>query len=68
MRELGKKVGASELDTYKSNVCGDLGKMTALNGRLEVGSSSTKYETSNVQEQSLVRHRSRHVSSSSVEN
>lgn len=33
LREWGKKVGASELDTYKSTVLGDLGEMTSLDGR-----------------------------------
>ncbi|KAF7137438.1 hypothetical protein RHSIM_Rhsim07G0094100 [Rhododendron simsii] len=66
-RELGKKFGASELDTCKSTLPGDLEKMMSLNGRLEMGSSSIQHGTPNLEKQSLLRHRSRHVPSPSVD-
>ncbi|KAG5539701.1 hypothetical protein RHGRI_020044 [Rhododendron griersonianum] len=67
LRELGKKFGASELDTCKSTLLGDLEKMMSLNGRLEMGSSSIQHGTPNLEKQSLLRHRSRHVPSPSVD-
>ncbi|KAE9459574.1 hypothetical protein C3L33_08580, partial [Rhododendron williamsianum] len=65
--ELGKKFGASELDTCQSTLLGDLEKMMSLNGRLEMGSSSIQHGTPNLEKQSLLRHRSRHVPSPSVD-
>uniref|UniRef100_A0A5B7AK21 UBX domain-containing protein n=1 Tax=Davidia involucrata TaxID=16924 RepID=A0A5B7AK21_DAVIN len=65
-RKLGEKVGASELEAYKSAEVGEIGKLASTNGRLEVGSSSIQDEVDDVEEQPLVRHRSRHMSSGSV--
>ncbi|KAA8522349.1 hypothetical protein F0562_013290 [Nyssa sinensis] len=67
LRELGEKVGGSELEAYKSPEVRELGKLASTNGRLEVGSSSIQDEVDDVEEQPLVRHRSRHMSSGSVE-
>ncbi|XP_059645684.1 plant UBX domain-containing protein 8-like isoform X2 [Cornus florida] len=66
-QELGVKVGASEQEAYKFAEVGELGKLTPSNGRLEVGSSSIQDDTEDVEEQPLVRHRNRHMSSDSVE-
>ncbi|KAI8015112.1 Phosphatidylinositol/phosphatidylcholine transfer protein SFH10 [Camellia lanceoleosa] len=82
--EVGEKVGASELEAFKSTELGDMGKMTSSNGswrqvfvppdkctsrqsRLDVGSSSIQEATEDVEEQPLVRHRSRHISSAFVD-
>ncbi|KAI7987545.1 Plant UBX domain-containing protein 8 [Camellia lanceoleosa] len=65
--EVGEKVGASELEAFKSTELGDMGKMTSSNGRLDVGSSSVQEEAEDVEEQPLVRHRSRRMSSASVD-
>ncbi|XP_058224948.1 plant UBX domain-containing protein 8 isoform X1 [Rhododendron vialii] len=67
LRELEKKFGASELDTCKSTLLGDLEKVMSLNGRLEMGSSSIQHGTPILEKQSLLRHRSRHVPSPSVD-
>ncbi|XP_058190935.1 plant UBX domain-containing protein 8-like isoform X3 [Rhododendron vialii] len=67
--ELGGKVGAAELEAYKSTEVGDIGKLTSSNerlSRLDVGSSSIQDEAEDVEEQPLVRHRSRRVSYASI--
>ncbi|XP_058190933.1 plant UBX domain-containing protein 8-like isoform X2 [Rhododendron vialii] len=64
--ELGGKVGAAELEAYKSTEVGDIGKLTSSNERLDVGSSSIQDEAEDVEEQPLVRHRSRRVSYASI--
>ncbi|XP_057510879.1 plant UBX domain-containing protein 8-like isoform X2 [Actinidia eriantha] len=61
LREQGEKVGASEVEAYMPTVVGDVGKMASSNG-----SSSLQDEAEDVEEQPLVRHRSRHMSSASV--
>ncbi|KAA8521986.1 hypothetical protein F0562_012700 [Nyssa sinensis] len=69
-RELGGEVGASELDACKSADVVEPGKLASSNGRrsrLEVGSSSIQDEAEDVEELPLVRHRSRRMSSGSVE-
>lgn len=71
LRELGGKAGAAELEAYKSTEAGDIGKMTSSNerlSRLDVGSSSIQDEAEDVEEQPLVRHRSRRMSYASVNN
>ncbi|CAL5360002.1 unnamed protein product [Camellia sinensis] len=80
--EAGEKGGASELEPFKSTELGDMGKMTSSNGRqvfvppdkctsrqsrLDVGSSSIQEEAEDVEEQPLVRHRSRRMPSASVD-
>ncbi|KAL6986182.1 hypothetical protein U1Q18_019550, partial [Sarracenia purpurea var. burkii] len=65
--KLEDKVGASELEAYKSKEVADMGKMTSSNGRLDVGSSSNQDEAEDAEEQPLVRHRSRRMSSASVD-
>ncbi|KAK9276363.1 hypothetical protein L1049_005896 [Liquidambar formosana] len=82
LRELVEKPGASELEAYKSSEVEELGKSVASNGRqgigssdkgtssqskLDAGSSSLHDEAEDVEEQPLVRHRTRPMSSSSVE-
>lgn len=67
--ELGGKVGAAELEAYKSTEVGDIGKLTSSNerlSRLDVGSSSIQDEAEDVEEQPLVRHRSRRMSYASI--
>ncbi|KAI8530348.1 hypothetical protein RHMOL_Rhmol11G0050600 [Rhododendron molle] len=64
--ELGGKVGAAELEAYKSTEVGDIGKLTSSNERLDVGSSSIQDEAEDVEEQPLVRHRSRRMSYASI--
>ncbi|KAI8030304.1 Plant UBX domain-containing protein 8, partial [Camellia lanceoleosa] len=82
--EVGEKVGASELEAFKSTELWDMGKMTSSNGswrqvfvppdkctsrqsRLDVGSSSIQEAAEDVEEQPLVRHRSRRMSSAFVD-
>ncbi|CAK9173073.1 unnamed protein product [Ilex paraguariensis] len=70
LRELEGKVGVSELEAYKSDKVEELGKSASSNGspsRLEVGSSSVQDEAEDVEEQPLVRHSSRQMSSGSVD-
>ncbi|KAF7127234.1 hypothetical protein RHSIM_Rhsim11G0003600 [Rhododendron simsii] len=80
--ELGGKVGAAELEACKSTEVGDIGKLTSSNesqilvfpnegtakrlSRLDVGSSSIQDEAEDVEEQPLVRHRSRRMSYASI--
>ncbi|KAL5748672.1 hypothetical protein ACOSQ2_025969 [Xanthoceras sorbifolium] len=66
LREQAGKVGTSKEEAYKP-VEVELGKLPASNGRLEAGSSSVQEEVEDVEEQPLVRHQSRHMSSGSVE-
>ncbi|BFG31644.1 hypothetical protein CerSpe_179180 [Prunus speciosa] len=66
LRGQGENVGPSEMGASKAAEV-ELGKLTAPNGRLEGGSSSIQDETEDVEEQPLVRHRSRRMSSGSVE-
>ncbi|XAR70338.1 hypothetical protein NMG60_11027162 [Bertholletia excelsa] len=69
LREQGEKIGTSEPEDYKSSDLGDM-VLPSSNGRqsrLNVGSSSIQDEAEDAEEQPLVRHRSRHVSSSSID-
>ncbi|XP_057976888.1 plant UBX domain-containing protein 8 [Malania oleifera] len=66
LREQGIKVEASKVGAYEPSEVEDLGKSAALNGRVEAGSSFIQDETEDVEEP-LVRHRSRHMSSGSME-
>ncbi|TXG50983.1 hypothetical protein EZV62_023507 [Acer yangbiense] len=66
LREQAGEVGASKEEAYKPAEV-ELGKVAASNGRLEAGSSSIQDEAEDVEEPPLVRHRSRHMSSGSVE-
>ncbi|KAK3027552.1 hypothetical protein RJ639_042321 [Escallonia herrerae] len=67
VRELGGEVGPSVTEAYKPTEVGDRGKSDWLNGRLEAGGSSIQDEAEDAEEQPLVRHRSRHMSSDSVD-
>lgn len=67
LRELEEKTGPSELQGYKSAELEEVGTLVSANGRLEVGSSSAQDEVEDVEEQPLVRHRSRHTSSGSID-
>ncbi|KAM7494204.1 hypothetical protein LguiB_028813 [Lonicera macranthoides] len=67
VREMVEKVGPSELGTFKSTEMEDLGKLPSSNGRLEVGGSSMQDEVEDVEEHPLVRNRSRHMSSGSID-
>ncbi|KAL1828399.1 hypothetical protein DCAR_0207603 [Daucus carota subsp. sativus] len=61
----GERVGPSESENLKSSEMEDLGKLA--NGRLEVGGSSTHDEVEDIEDHPLVRHRSRRMSSGSVD-
>lgn len=65
-RELGGEVGASVEGASNPSEM-EPGKVATSNGRLETGSSSIPEEAEDVEEQPLVRHRSRHTSSGSGE-
>lgn len=65
-RELGGDVGASVAGASKPSEM-ELGKVATSNGRLDRGSLSIQEEAKDVEEQPLVRHRSRHTSSGSAE-
>lgn len=65
VKNLGERVGPSDLETLKSSEMEDLGKLA--NGRLEVGGSSTQDEVEDIEDDPLVRHRSRRMSSGSVD-
>lgn len=68
LRELDAKVGVSDPDAHKDSVVEGLGNLASPNGRLQVGSSSVyEEETDDMDEQPLVRNRSRNVSTSSVD-
>ncbi|KAJ6393731.1 hypothetical protein OIU77_023046 [Salix suchowensis] len=62
LREQGKasEVGSSAVEAEK-------GEIAASNGRQEAGSSSIHDEAEDVEEQPLIRHRSRQISSGSME-
>ncbi|KAM1050432.1 hypothetical protein ACFX13_032901 [Malus domestica] len=62
----GQNVGVSYIGASKAAEV-ELENLAASNGRLEAGSSSIQEETEDVEEQPLVRHRSRRMSSGSVE-
>ncbi|XP_050141599.1 plant UBX domain-containing protein 8-like isoform X1 [Malus sylvestris] len=62
----GQNVGVSYIGASKAAEV-ELKNLAASNGRLEAGSSSIQEETEDVEEQPLVRHRSRRMSSGSVE-
>ncbi|KDP25500.1 hypothetical protein JCGZ_20656 [Jatropha curcas] len=66
LREQGGKVGASEMGVSKTDEV-ELGPIATSNGRLRSGRLSIQDETEDVEEQPLVRHRSRRTSSGSVE-
>ncbi|KAK2664653.1 hypothetical protein Ddye_003227 [Dipteronia dyeriana] len=66
LREQAGEVGASKEEASKPAEL-ELGKAAASNGRLAAGSSSIQDEVEDVEEPPLVRHRSRHMSSGSVE-
>lgn len=66
LREQAGKAGSSYEEAYKPAEL-ELGQVAASNGRLEAGSSSIQDEVEDLEEQPLVRHRSRHMSSASVE-
>ncbi|PON46235.1 UBX domain-containing protein [Trema orientale] len=65
LREQERNPGASSGITKPGEV--ELGNIAATNGRLEAGSSFIQDETDDLEEQPLVRHRSRRMSSGSVE-
>ncbi|OMO79429.1 hypothetical protein CCACVL1_13680 [Corchorus capsularis] len=66
LREKGLSGVPSEVEASKQADV-NLENMVASNGRLEVGSSSARDEDEDVEEQPLVRHRSRQTSSASGE-
>ncbi|KAG6636867.1 plant UBX domain-containing protein 8 [Carya illinoinensis] len=66
LRERGESAGASDVGSSKPAE-GEQVKLSASNGRLEPGSSFIQEEAEDVEEQPLVRHRSRNMSSGSVE-
>ncbi|XP_043689934.1 plant UBX domain-containing protein 8-like [Telopea speciosissima] len=81
-REQGVSIGATQQHDFSSSDVGELGKLPSANGRqgfssfgkgtssqfkTEAGSSSVQDEAKDVEEQPLVKHRSRRVSSGSVE-
>ncbi|CAK9141836.1 unnamed protein product, partial [Ilex paraguariensis] len=69
LRELGG-TEASDMETYKSDNMEELGQLASPNGRppkLEMGSSSVQDEAEDVEEQPLVRNRSRQMSSVSID-
>ncbi|XP_062074210.1 plant UBX domain-containing protein 8 [Humulus lupulus] len=66
LRELERNSGGSS-GVIKPEEVVELGNVAATNGRLEAGSSFIQDETEDLEEQPLVRHRSRRMSSGSVE-
>ncbi|XP_031275126.1 plant UBX domain-containing protein 8-like [Pistacia vera] len=66
LRQIGENVEASKVGSSGPAEL-ELGKAPTSNGRLEAGSSSIQDEAEDLEEQPLVRHRSRHMSSGSVE-
>ncbi|XP_044485014.1 plant UBX domain-containing protein 8-like isoform X2 [Mangifera indica] len=64
--QLGGNVEASKAGSSEPAEV-ELGKAPTSNGRLEAGSSSIQDEAEEVEEQPLVRHRSRHLSSGSMD-
>lgn len=65
VKNVGERVGPSDLETLKSSEMEDVGKLA--NGRLEVGGSSTQDEVEDIEDHPLVRHRTRRMSSGSVD-
>ncbi|XP_050228897.1 plant UBX domain-containing protein 8 [Mercurialis annua] len=66
LRELRGKVGASEIGASKPDEV-ELGTVMASNGRVRTGSISIQDEAEDLEEQPLVRHRSRRTSSGSLD-
>ncbi|KAL6174637.1 hypothetical protein ACLB2K_051283 [Fragaria x ananassa] len=66
LREHGGNVRTAEMDASEAAE-EELGRLAAPNGSLEAGSSSIRDDTEDVEEQPLVRHRSRRMPPGSVE-